>query len=62
MSKLYRTTSWRRILAFAVAFTMVFSVFGTSGYTVFAEDTGYAEAIEQTTEPMLEESQEEVSS
>ena len=38
MSKLYRTTSWRRILALALVFIMTLSILGSSGYTVFAED------------------------
>ncbi|MBO4881097.1 MAG: InlB B-repeat-containing protein, partial [Firmicutes bacterium] len=38
MSKLYRTPSWRRVLALALVFIMTLSILGTSGYTVFAED------------------------
>ncbi|MBR3748488.1 MAG: hypothetical protein IKN28_01260, partial [Firmicutes bacterium] len=38
MSKLYRTTSWRRVLALTLAIVMMVSTMGTSGYSVFAED------------------------
>ena len=38
MRKLYGSTSWRRVLALVLVFVMMFSVMGTSGYSVFAED------------------------
>jgi len=38
MSKLYGSTSWRRVLALALVFVMMFSIMGTSGYSVFAEE------------------------
>ena len=37
MRKLYGSTSWRRVLALVLVFVMMFSVMGTSGYSVFAE-------------------------
>ena len=37
MRKLYGSTSWRRVLALALAFAMMFTMMGTSGYSVFAE-------------------------
>ena len=37
MRKLYESTRWKRVLALALVFVMMFSIMGTSGYSVFAE-------------------------
>ncbi|MBR4164802.1 MAG: InlB B-repeat-containing protein, partial [Lachnospiraceae bacterium] len=54
MSKLYGSTSWRRVLALILVFVMMFSVMGTSGYSVFAE------GLDETGEEVVETPQEAV--
>ena len=53
MRKLYGSTSWRRVLALVLVFVMMFSIMGTSGYSVFAE--GLEETGEAVVEPAAEE-------
>ena len=50
MSKLYGSTSWRRVISLAVAVFMILSLLGTSGYAVFAEDL-----LDESTAPVAEE-------
>ena len=54
MRKLYGSTSWRRVLALALVFVMMFSIMGTSGYSVFAEED-LPEASEEVIEAPAKE-------
>ena len=51
MRKLYGSTSWRRVLALVLVFVMMFSVMGTSGYSVFAEGPTETEGEIVSAEP-----------
>ena len=51
MRTLYGSTSWRRVLALALVFVMMFSIMGTSGYSVFAEELSETGEEVTVTEP-----------
>ena len=51
MRKLYGSTSWRRVLALALVFVMMFSIMGTSGYSVFAEGLDETGEVVSVAEP-----------
>ena len=59
MSKLYRTTVWRRVLALVLVFIMALSILGSSGYTVFAEDLMSGASSSEGTEAVTEGDQTE---
>ena len=59
MSKLYRTTVWRRVLALVLVFIMALSILGGSGYTVFAEDLMSGASSSEGTEAVTQEDQTE---